>query len=336
MAVLIGSARMGSNGKTTGDAAGDQTGKEVSTQNWYLHAKGWYVYRAKDSKLREFIAKAMEIACKNNKIGYDQNQRDTLYNLAKVVGFDPSKVDKACETDCSALVRVCVMYAITKLGLGVSVGNFRTATESTYLMKTGLFTKLTDDNHCKKSSFLARGDILCTRTSGHTVVVLSSGDKCDAGSESIKPLTLGDRDLYNGCEGADVAEMQKYLIQLGYGCGTYGADGDFGDCTELAVESFQRDHGLEQDGIAGEKTISALLAEMNKPDENPTYTGTRVRIINGNCWVRKQPINTSDKIAVAYKDGVLKYLSESLDGWHKVRHSLGDGWVSGKYSIVEE
>ena len=34
MAVKIGSARIDENGKAHGGAAGDQTGKEVSTQSW--------------------------------------------------------------------------------------------------------------------------------------------------------------------------------------------------------------------------------------------------------------------------------------------------------------
>ena len=47
MAVKIGSARIDENGKAHGGQAGDQTGKEVSTQSWYLNSKGWRVYRAK-------------------------------------------------------------------------------------------------------------------------------------------------------------------------------------------------------------------------------------------------------------------------------------------------
>ena len=39
MAVKIGSARIDENGKAHGGQAGDQTGKEVSTQSWYLNSK---------------------------------------------------------------------------------------------------------------------------------------------------------------------------------------------------------------------------------------------------------------------------------------------------------
>ena len=55
MAVKIGSARIDENGKAHGGQAGDQTGKEVSTQNWYLHSKGWRVFRAKNPSVAEKI-----------------------------------------------------------------------------------------------------------------------------------------------------------------------------------------------------------------------------------------------------------------------------------------
>ena len=68
--LLVGSARIDENGKAHGGKAGDQTGKEVSTQNWYLHSKGWRVFRVKNPSVAEKIAQCMERACKNSKIGY--------------------------------------------------------------------------------------------------------------------------------------------------------------------------------------------------------------------------------------------------------------------------
>ena len=82
------------------------------------------------------------------------------------------------ETDCSALVRVCVNYA------GIAAGDFRTTNEASVLTATGAFEKRTDDAHCKKSARLLRGDILVTKTQGHTVVVLSDGS--EARKERVK------------------------------------------------------------------------------------------------------------------------------------------------------
>lgn len=167
--VMIGSAHIDENGNARGGKAGDQTGKELSTQKWYKHDKGWVVIRAKEATVREKIAAAMEAACANKLIGYDQGQRDTLHTAARKVGFDPSKVTVACETDCSALVRVCVAYA------GIDVASFRTTDEVKKLVATGQFASTTSAKYCDVPDRLLRGDILCTRTQGHTVVVLNDG-----------------------------------------------------------------------------------------------------------------------------------------------------------------
>lgn len=76
MAVIIGSARHDEHGNCySGGKAGDQTGQEVSTQKFYNHSKGWYVLRAKDDRVAEKLAEAMQIASDNKNIGYDQSER---------------------------------------------------------------------------------------------------------------------------------------------------------------------------------------------------------------------------------------------------------------------
>ena len=205
MAVKLGSARIDENGQAHGGAAGDQTGKEVSTQSWYAHSKGWVMLRAKSTEAREAIARCMQAACDNKHIGYDQYQRDTLYNEAKQYGFDVSKVTKNVETDCSALVRVCVNYA------GIKVGSFRTTNQASVLMATGAFDKYTDDTHCKKSTNLLRGDILVTKTQGHTVVVLSDGSNA-AKERAANPGTDTAPEsgvLAKGSEGVEVTAMRR-------------------------------------------------------------------------------------------------------------------------------
>ena len=65
MAVIIGSARQDEHGKAYGGQAGNQSGREISTQNWYLHSKGWRVLRAKDAGVGQRLAIAMRAACEN-------------------------------------------------------------------------------------------------------------------------------------------------------------------------------------------------------------------------------------------------------------------------------
>lgn len=180
MATKIGHASKDERSKITGGSAGDQTCKEVCIRDWYLHDKGWVVLRCKDASKRAKIAEAMEKACANDDIGYDQNQRDSLFNNIKGFGWDPSKTTKAVETDCSALVRVCIAYAYG----ADKAGNIRTISEPATLVNTGLFEKLTSDQYCKSSDYLLRGDILCTPCSGHTVVCLEDGAKVKSTTSS--------------------------------------------------------------------------------------------------------------------------------------------------------
>ena len=326
MAVLIGSARSSYGNTTPGD---QHSGLEVSTQKWYLHAKGWYVLRAKDPAAREKIALAMERACANNNIGYSQPTRNTLYTNIKPYGFDPAKTTKKVNTDCSALVRVCVNFA------GIAAGDFITSSEVRVLMATGAFEKFTDDAHCKRDDYLLRGDILVTRTKGHTVVALGNGAK--AGSEAVSVVyKLGDRILKNGMSGDDVKELQEMLISLDYGCGDWGADREFDDATQIAVEHFQHDNGCAVDGEVGPETLSALRAAM-KAAEAPVADARYVKIVNGDCYVRTAPNTNGKKLGVAHRGAVLKYQGvQSADGWNLIQYNGQNGWVSGKYSELAE
>ena len=62
MAVIIGSARIDERGKASGGKAGDQTGKEVSTQNWYKAFQGLGVVEAEGPGKAAKIAQAMRAA----------------------------------------------------------------------------------------------------------------------------------------------------------------------------------------------------------------------------------------------------------------------------------
>ena len=170
MAVLIGQAGTDENGKITGGKAGDQTGKEVYTRNWW--AMGWtQLVRPKTAELAEKIAANMEAACKNENIGYDQSGRLTLYEAAKAINFNLAAIKTPCECDCSALVAICVIAA------GISVNpDLYTGNEVAALQATGKFEVLTASKYLTESNYLKRGDILVKQYS-HTVVVLSDGSK---------------------------------------------------------------------------------------------------------------------------------------------------------------
>lgn len=73
------------------------------------------------------------------------------------------------------------------------------------------------------------------------------------------PCTVTLPVLRSGAEGVDVIALQLLLIGRGYDCGPWGADGDFGPATYGAVTRFQREHGLEVDGVIGPETWRALI-----------------------------------------------------------------------------
>ncbi|WP_322180889.1 spore cortex-lytic enzyme [Neglectibacter caecimuris] len=59
-----------------------------------------------------------------------------------------------------------------------------------------------------------------------------------------------------GSRGGEVTQIQERLQELGYDPGM--ADGIFGSRTQQAVIAFQRDQGLDADGIVGKNTLAAL------------------------------------------------------------------------------
>lgn len=169
--VYVGNAVCDENGHARGGKPGDQTGRELRIQPWYLNAKGWRVFRAKDPAVAKKIADDMRWACDNMAIGYNQSTRNTLYNAAKPFDFDCAKVTELCECDCSSLVRVCVLYT------GIKINDFNTTSEPTRLLNTGAFDEMVGEKYTDESAYLREGDILVTRTKGHTLVILNDGDK---------------------------------------------------------------------------------------------------------------------------------------------------------------
>lgn len=261
MAVRIGHASIDERGKAIGGSAGDQTGKEVKVSNWYNG--GWqFVARAKSEAVAEKMAAACEHGCGNPHIGYDRGGRNTLRAEAKKVGYSLDLIKTPCETDCSAFMGVCVEAAGIELpeGNGPTTRNLRKILED-----TAEFEILTDSKYLTSDKHLLRGDILC-KESSHTVMALSDGaaaQRVTSAPEKEASVTYSVTLplLKKGSTGDCVKALQILLIGMDYGCGKWGADGDFGEATEDAVKKFQKDMGLEVDGKVGGQTWAALLGD---------------------------------------------------------------------------
>ena len=177
--IKIGQASRDERMRYSGGIAGDQDGREVAIREWY--SRPWNkVLRCKDVAKAEKIAVAMEKACRNDYIGYDQSQRTTLYSLCKANEWKIEDIKTPCETDCSALVAVCVNAA----GIKVS-GDIYTGNEAVALLRTGEFELLSAPKYLLSDEYLKRGDILLYEFH-HTAIALQDGRK----AEKTKPVQV--------------------------------------------------------------------------------------------------------------------------------------------------
>lgn len=79
-----------------------------------------------------------------------------------------------------------------------------------------------------------------------------------AGPSVTQPVVQPSPRLHKGDFGPSVTAAQQALIAAGFFCGPRGADGDFGNATEAAVEGFQRLQNLPVTGIVDTATRAAL------------------------------------------------------------------------------
>ena len=76
--------------------------------------------------------------------------------------------------------------------------------------------------------------------------------------DSLSAVGTNQFNIRSGATGNNVTSLQRELQGLGYNIGSTGADGIYGQNTAAAVRNFQRDYGLQVDGIVGDQTMSAL------------------------------------------------------------------------------
>lgn len=85
-----------------------------------------------------------------------------------------------------------------------------------------------------------------------------------------------------GSRGEEVKQIQTKLKSWGYYNGE--VDGIFGSNTQAAVKKFQQKNGLNVDGVAGEKTLSALGIKSSSNSTNSGNT-TNSSTNNGDLYL---------------------------------------------------
>lgn len=113
-----------------------------------------------------------------------------------------------------------------------------------------------------------------------------AGAASSAQSDGLVERVLGERLLTLGSWGADVFELQRQLIRLGF---DIKADGLFGPQTRQAVIQFQTEQGLKPDGIVGPLTLQALKSAL----EAQTATITHVVEPGDSLWALARRYNTT-------------------------------------------
>lgn len=333
MAHIISNSGHDERGSYKWGKAGDQTGDEWALRSWYN--RPWtHVLRYPDENVGRLIAELAVEGAQNNHIGYDQEERYTLWDCLKVNGFRPANIKTNCEADCTAGVSACIKATGYLLGIenlkNISAylysGNMRQA------LKAAGFKVLTANKYLSSPSYLMAGDILLCEEH-HAATNISYGDKVSGTGATVTDLTpyknrVGSEPhsevnyteetrnwLQKGDKGDKVKEMQNMLIAVGYNCGKSGADGDFGNDTLAAVIKFQTDNKLVVDGEYGvnsEKKLKELYSKKvdatisKKPTAKDTvkraqgvinraYTRTIREVLNGRLLEENGVFGADDK-----------------------------------------
>lgn len=255
MGITIGSARHDEKNGYTGGAKGDglQTSVpdykgEVSMQSFYVHKKGWNVLRPKDPDIAKRIADNMKAACNNKNLGYSQSDR---YGVIK----NGIKTTIPSNCDCSSLVRACVKEAA-----GKDPGDFTTANAINKLSAMGLFEPAFPYNY---SSVLYSGDILCTKSKGHIVIVTESSNSRPA-AKPLKQMKISKKglELIKSFESCQLTAYKAVPTEKYYtiGWGHNGPDVKPG----MVISNAQADAYLAVDIARFEKAVNDTGLQLNQ------------------------------------------------------------------------
>lgn len=249
MSVKCGWASIDERGRASGGKAGDQTGVEVKVGNWYYFRQN-LILRFNDRSKAKKAAQICRGIANNDRVGYDQNQRTTLYAELALVGWNPAKITKPVETDCSAMIAAIVSAVGIKVSKDLWTGNLRKA-----LLQTGAFHIYMGDAYTKSDRLLMTGDIILNEAS-HVIMALEDGPgikKAGGTATSSGSTVIKDR-IKKGQRGLNDLVGAKLVI-----------DGSRGPATKkigiMAVQvGLNRDFraGLEVDGSYGPATRGAV------------------------------------------------------------------------------
>ncbi len=255
------------NGRYKGGKAGDQSKTEWYIRKWY-NGSWSVVLRHPNAKVRELIARLAEDSANNNYVGYNQNKRTTFWTQLVKAGYEPSKINTNCDTDCSAGESAIIKATGYLLGLtelqNVSEKN-TTSTLKKALTSVG-FTALTDKKYLTSDKYLLRGDILL-REGHHVTTNLTNGANVSTpANEATVTITPSKAQTTP----KDYIKKAQNALNI-YINAELAVDGSIGALTRKATVkalkySLNRDYGLilALDGVIGANTLNAIKGKSVK------------------------------------------------------------------------
>lgn len=169
-------------GSASGGASGDQTGKEVYVRSFYKHP--WNVMlRYTDYNVAKQVATIAQKLANSNLVGYDQGQRNTLYQALKRHNWNVDAYiasGEKTESDCSSFVYACYCCLIPSMR---SDSNAPVTSNMRNKFIPFGFTDFSESKYLNEASYLRIGDILLKEGS-HVVMVIDNGVNSNVSIES--------------------------------------------------------------------------------------------------------------------------------------------------------
>lgn len=237
-------ASINEKGTTTGGKTGDQTGKEICTRSWYNYSGGW------DYHLR-----------------YNGYSSSSSYDDGVL-----RKGDKGSDVKTMQNMLIKCGYSCGKYGAD---GDFGSGTESA-LEKFQKDYGLEVDGEYGKNSKAKLTSVYNDKTkpskpSGYDQWVAdlqkelnkqgfrdSNGNKLEEDGLNGNKTLSACPNVKKGAKGGITKLIQKRLKSVGFN--KIDDDGIFGDYTKTCVEEFQKNRGLDDDGVVGKNTWKYLLS----------------------------------------------------------------------------
>ena len=334
MSVTLCHASISENGNAGWDGksvAGDQTGKEVCTRSWYN--KPWDIMiRYPNADIAKKAAAIAKKLADSNLVGYDQSQRNTLYQQLKKNNFDVDAYIRSgvkTETDCSAFVYACYACCITAMR---SDKNAPVTSNMRSKYKSWGFTIYTDSKYITQDKYLMVGDLL-VKESTHTVMAITNGASVDSSSPVISQPSANNTSLCGKGIGIAVATTAMNVRtgnSTNYSILTTIKSGTSVEVLEITSNGWYKIVWPGAScGYAYVSNSTGKYFKYTAKATAPVSSNYLVKVTANALNIRKGP-GTSYAVVGCIRDKGVYTIVQEQDGWGKLKS--GAGWISLAYT----